>query len=239
MAALSALLVIALAAVIWQGQALWSEAQAKRASTLNVKVTPVPAPPLTPAPKPEASTAIKYADVANKDLFAKDRNPTVIIDPPPKVEEKKMPPLPVVYGVLGLPSGAKAFMSEKPGVPSRSVSAGDSIGEFKIASLDPQTVVFNWEGKEISKKIDDLIDRSAPVDAGAPAAAVQQSAAAPPPPPPRVNTPPPPAAPGAQTGASTRACVPGDTSPAGTVADGYRKTLTQTPFGNVCNWVSQ
>jgi hypothetical protein len=30
--------------------------------------------------------------------------------------------------------------------------------------------------------------------------------------------------------------VPGDTTPAGTVRDGYRKLVTQTPFGNACRW---
>jgi hypothetical protein len=239
MLALSALLVIALGAIVWQGRAFWNDAQAKRRSTVNVKVAPTPAPPLTPTPKPDAAAAIKYADVATKDLFSKDRNPTVVIEPLPKVEEKKMPPLPVVYGVLGLPSGTKALMSEKRGEPSRSVHTGDSIGEFKIASLNPQIVVFNWDGKQIMKKIDDLIDRSeaaGPAGGSAVAAQAGQAAA---PPPPRANTPPPPATPGAQTGPTQRACVPGDASPAGTVADGYRKVVNQTPFGAMCNWVAQ
>src|SRR6185312_15117735 len=115
MAVLSALLVIALGAVVWQGRTAWSDAQAKRRTTLNAKAAPIPAPPLSPAPKPGSATAINYADVANKDLFSKDRNPNVVIEPPAPVVEKKMPPLPVVYGVLGLPSGTKALMSEKPG----------------------------------------------------------------------------------------------------------------------------
>ena len=115
---------------------------------------------MTPAPKPDAAPATKYADVATKDLFSKDRNPTVVIEPPKVEAPKPMPPLPVVYGVLGLPSGTKAIMAEKAGVASRSVHAGDTIGEFKIASLDPQNVVFDWDGKQISRKIEDLIDRS-------------------------------------------------------------------------------
>jgi len=239
MAVLSALLVIALGAVVWQGRTAWSDAQAKRRTTLNAKAAPIPAPPLSPAPKPGSATAINYADVANKDLFSKDRNPNVVIEPPAPVVEKKMPPLPVVYGVLGLPSGTKALMSEKPGETSRAVRTGDSIGAFKIASLDPQTVVFDWEGKQISKKIDDLIDRSAVAAPGAAAPAAGQPAAAAAPPPPRPNAPPTAAAPGAATGPNQRACVPGDNSPAGTVAEGYRKVMNQTPFGAICSWVSQ
>jgi hypothetical protein len=210
MALLSALLVIGLGAILWQGRAMWSDAQAKRQSTLNVRTTPVPAPPLTPAPKPGGAAAINYADVATKDLFSKDRNPTVVIEPPAPVVEKKMPPLPVVYGILGLPSGTKALMSERPGEPSRSVRTGDSIGDFKIASLDPQTVVFNWEDKQISKKIDDLIDRSAATTPAAAAAPAQPAAAAPPPPP-RTNTPPPAAAPGATTDPISGPVFPGTT----------------------------
>ena len=33
-----------------------------------------------------------------------------------------------------------------------------------------------------------------------------------------------------------KTCTPGDSSPAGTVADGYRKVLVATPFGNSCHW---
>jgi hypothetical protein len=237
MMALTALLAVAFGAIVWQGHSLWNEAQAKRRATLNAKVTPIAPPPVTPAPRPNTPPAIKYADVATKDLFSKDRNPTVVIDPPAKVEEKKMPPLPIVYGVLGLPSGTKALMSEKRGEASRPVHAGDTIGEFKIASLDPQTVIFDWDGKQISKKIDDLVDRSeGAAPAGAPAA--QPSAAPAPAQPPRNNTPVA-AAPGAETRPGTRACIPGDTSAAGTVVDGYRKNSTPTPFGSICSWVKQ
>ncbi len=84
----------------------------------------------------------------------------MIIDPPKVEVPKPMPPLPVVYGVLGLPSGTKAIMAEKQGGAGKSVHEGDTVGEFKIVSLDPKNVVFDWDGKQISRKIDDLIDRS-------------------------------------------------------------------------------
>ncbi|HWF10774.1 MAG TPA: hypothetical protein VG297_20040 [Bryobacteraceae bacterium] len=237
MIALTGLLAVTLGAIVWQGHSFWSDAQAKRNATLNAKAAPITAPPVTPAPKPATPPAIKYADVATKNLFAKDRNPTVVIDPPAKVEEKKMPPLPIVYGVLGLPSGTKALMAEKRGEASHPVQAGDTIGEFKIASLDPRTVVFDWNDRQIPKKIDDLIDRSEEA-APAGASAAQPRVAATPNPPPQNNTPVA-AAPGNDTGAGTRACVPGDKSPAGTVADGYRKLSTPTPFGSMCSWVKQ
>jgi hypothetical protein len=241
--ALNILLVLALGAIVWQARNSWQQAQVKRRNNLSVKVKPLPAPPTTPAPKPDAAPATKYADVAMKDLFSKDRNPNVVIEPPKIEPPKIMPPLPVVYGVLGLPSGTKAIMAEKAGAGSRSVHAGDTIGVFKIASLDPQNVVFDWDGKQISRKIEDLIDRSnGPGAAGAQPAAVQPGAnssaaavqAAPTPPP--NNGQQVAAGPGKDTGGGIRACVPGDTSPSGTVANGYKKSSVPTPFGPICNW---
>jgi hypothetical protein len=242
--ALNTLLLLALVASVWQARSSWTQAQTKRQNNLSVKVKPIPAPPMTPAPKPDAVPATKYADVATKDLFSKDRNPTVVIDPPKIEAPKPMPPLPVVYGVLGLPSGTKAIMSEKPGVASRSVHAGDTIGEFKIAALDPQNVTFDWDGKQISRKIEDLIDRSngpgaadAQSGAGQPGR-VAVSAAPAAPTPPQNNGQPVPAGPGKDTGGGSRACVSGDTSPSGTVVNGFRKNSTPTPFGALCTWTA-
>ena len=237
--ALNILLVLALGAIAWQARARWNEARTKRRDNLSVKVKPLPMPAITPVPKPDAAPATKYAAVATADLFSKDRNPTVVIEPPKIEAPKPMPPLPVVYGVLGLPSGTKAIMAEKPGLASRSVHAGDTIGEFKIAALDPQNVTFDWDGKMISRKIEDLIDRSnGPGAAGAQSAAVQPGgnavavAAAPPQPPPANVA----AGPGVPTGGGTHACVRGDSSPSGTVVNGFRISRVQSPFGEICNW---
>ena len=42
--------------------------------------------------------------------------------------------------------------------------------------------------------------------------------------------------PGQDVGSGFRACVPGDTTPAGTVKQGYRKFTANTPFGASCRW---
>ena len=42
--------------------------------------------------------------------------------------------------------------------------------------------------------------------------------------------------PGAETGTGIKGCQPGDNSPAGAVVDGYRKLVTETPFGKSCRW---
>jgi hypothetical protein len=250
----SGLLILALAliaaagAITWRGRMEWRRAR-EQSAKLHAPVKSAPIPPVAAAPAPEMPQAVKYADIANKNLFSKDRNPNVILEPPKPAEVKKMPPLPVVYGVLGLPSGTKAIMAVKAGDPSRPVRAGDTVGEFKILALDTRNVTFDWDGQQIAKPVDQLIDRSTPT----------QSAPNPPPP----SSPPPPAGglvpinpPSQQStvnnvsnpklgkelgtpGSSVRSCVAGDSTPAGAIADGYRKQVVPGPFGlgSQCSWV--
>jgi hypothetical protein len=231
--ALNIVLVVALGAIVWQGRQQFRQARVKRQENIHAVSKPVVVSPPSPAAKPDAAQPAKYADVATKNLFSKDRNPDIIIDPPKVEPPKPMPSLPIVSAVLGLPSGTKALMAEKKGMDSRPVQSGDTIGEFKIVSLDTKSVVFDWDGKQISKKIDDLIDRSAPEINGQPAtggpavapAAVNRQAA-------------PQTGPGkAQEGKADRPCVPGDTSPNGAVADGYKLSFKDSPFGRIgCHW---
>jgi hypothetical protein len=239
----SLVLCACLGAVIWMGAAQWrqSETQRRAIATATPKLTPVPPPA---APPPAEPTAVVYADVAEKNLFSKDRNPNVVIEQKP-VEEKKMPPLPSLYGVMGMPSGAQALMSENRGDSGHPVRAGETIGEFKVLALDTQNITFGWNGKEISRKVDDLIDRSGPPAGQGPAVAAAPAA--------RANTPapapPPPAAPSVHTarhgsiqvGTSQEPaynCFGDDNSPAGTVDEGFRKTVLPSPFGSLCKWVA-
>lgn len=242
--ALNLALLAAIVAIVWEGRAQLHQARVTRRENINVAVKPVAAPPIAPAPKPDAAQPVKYADVANKDLFAKDRNPNVVIEPPKVEAPKPMPPLPLVYGVLGLPSGTKAIMAEKKGAESKPVKSGDTVGEFKIVSLDTKNVVFDWDGKQISKNMDDLIDRSEPAPGaasqGAAAAARGPAVIAAPaaPPPVKQAQAAAPTGPGkAEAGKPDRPCVPGDTSPNGTVTDGYKLSFMPSPFGRMaCHW---
>jgi hypothetical protein len=236
--ALNLILVALVGATVWEGRARWNEAQALRKSTLNVPVKPVPPPPLAPVPQPQTPPAMTYADVAKKNLFSSDRNDDIIVDPPKVEAPKQMPPLPISTGVMKMPSGVKAFMADKPGETPRAVKVNDMVGEFKIIALDEHNVTFQWNGKPIERKIEDLIDRSNH-DRGAGAQVASGPAAAPPPP---VNVPPPPPSDrlvGKALTETQKACVPGDISPAGTVQDGFRKTVTASIFGPVCRWVKQ
>ncbi|MDE3197465.1 MAG: hypothetical protein KGN84_14035 [Acidobacteriota bacterium] len=232
--ALNLLLAVAIAAVIWGAVLHIQELNREH------RLAPAPHPAAVqtaPIPRPDAPPATKYEDVAKKNLFSADRNDDIVIDAPKPEDVKPMPPLPVVFGVMSLPSGVKASMAAKSGDASRMVKNGDTVGEFKIVALDPKDVTFDWNGKQISKHIEDLIDRSSrEVASNAPAAA------APPPPPPQAAAPKKPseASLGKEIDSSSRACVAGDSSAIGAVVNGYRKDGQQTPFGTMnCRWVKQ
>jgi hypothetical protein len=244
---LNVVLLATLGVSVWEGRARWRESEKQRRRTIEAKAARIVVPQATPLPQPAAPAAVGYVDVAQKDLFSKDRNPIVIVDPPKVEKAKEMPPLPVIYGVLGLPSGVKALMSEKAGLAAKSVRAGDTVGEFTITALDPRSVTFLWEDKEITKAVEELMDRSGR-GAEQAQAGIAAAAAAPGPMIPGPVTPPAASAqPAVRAGAMggdimgngriEKKCVPGENSPAGAVVDGYRKVVLQTPFGPDCRWV--
>jgi hypothetical protein len=215
--------------------------QARVAQVRRNQIKTLEPAPAVATPKPDPFTGLPYAEVAQKTLFSKDRNPTVVIEAPPPVPIKVMPPLPLVAGVMGLPSGMLALMSEKPDMKPHGVRLNETIGAFKVIGLTPQVVSFEWDGKRIDRKVEELLARApAPAEAGngggSQAAASSQNPA---------NMA---AQPGARPveakpsavviGNAMKACTPGDSSPAGTVADGYKKVVEATPFGNACRWIA-
>jgi len=125
-----------------------------------------------------------------KNLFSKDRNSKCGHEQKP-VEEKKMPALPILYGVMGIALGRAGSDRGRKGEPGHAVRAGDTVGEFKVLALDTQNITFGWNGKEVSKKIEELIDRETPGggSAGPAAPAAVPSGPAAPPPPPANNSP--------------------------------------------------
>ena len=212
----------------------WLWAHEREDALLRASVKPAAVPGLPALSKVEPLTAAGYAPVAAKNLFSKDRNPTVIIEavtppPPPPV-----PPFPAARGVMlwdGLPP--TVVLSEKPGGPQKGYHPGDKIGEWKIVSVDNQYVVFGWNGQEFKKRLDELLDKTPVMLAQAPAEQAPKAAA--------------PAAaqslsndatsgPGADIGANLKACVAGDKSPAGTIVNGMKKVINESPFGANCRW---
>lgn len=208
------------------------EAAAIREQALLRRTTPIAPPPAVPTlPAVPPSAAASYLQVAQQFLFAKDRNPTIIYDPPPPPPPPKpMPALPLAYGMMNI-GEPTVFLSEKPGAQHRGYRVGEKIGEFKIAAIDGQEITFDWEGKLVTKKMEEILDKKARDTAPAEAAAAKPAT------PSAVTTlAPVKAGPGVELSQSSRACVPGDSNPSGTVQDGYRKTVTKTPFGDSCRW---
>lgn len=202
-----------------------------REQTLLRQIVPAVPPPALPGiPGVSPVTAANYMETVQMMLFSRDRNPTVILDPPPPPPPPpQMPPLPVAYGVMDLGSGPTAILAEKPGAEHRGYRTGEKIGEFKILAMNNREILFDWDGQPVKKTLEELAEKksSIPVNAApeapAPAAPATTAIAAP-------------KGPGTDLGNETRACVPGDTNPAGTVQDGMRKVVTKSPFGDVCRW---
>jgi hypothetical protein len=244
--ALNLLLAAGVGVVVWQARMRVQEAEQVRRAHLANPMKPVTPPPIAPAPKPDQPSAIKYEDVAKKNLFSADRNDDIVVEPPKVVAPKPMPPLPVSTGVMNMPSGVRISLAEKAGEMSRFLHTGESIGEFKIVALDSQNVTFEWDGKQLPRKIEDLMDRSnQQTAANARPAAGNAPAGGPAAPPPAgagqqlVNNHPTAANVGTVLTESARACKPDDTSPAGSVVDGFKKVTTQSIFGPVCRWIKQ
>lgn len=235
---LDCVLVILVCIAGWQLRRQVGRENAREQALWNTKVAPKPAAPLAPLPTVSPLMAMSYADVAQLNLFSKDRNPQVILDPVTPPAPPPVPPFPVARGVMlwdGVPP--TVVLSEKSGSPQKGYHPGDRIGEWKVVSVDSQFIALEWNGQEFKKRLDELMDKTPLVqEAPAPAPVAVQS-----------NTP---AAknvqslsdtgrstgPGVDVGGGSRMCTPGDNSPAGTVSEGYKKVVSSTPFGSACRW---
>src|SRR5205085_10793130 len=112
------------------GYVKWRE-PTKTTKTINIQAQP---PRTSAAPSPTV-TASSYLDIAQKMLWAKERNSQVIVDAPKTVEVKPLPPLPTVHGVMNLGDGPIAMMSEQAGSRHRAIHPGEMIGKFKLVSI--------------------------------------------------------------------------------------------------------
>jgi hypothetical protein len=227
------LVLLALAAgAVWRLRINWLAGRAEETRVLQPSIKPVPPPALESMRPGKPAVAAEYGEVANRMLFDPDRNPKVVVEVAPV---KPMPPLPVAYGLMDMGSGPLAILSEKPGAANRSYAPGDKIGSFVLTSIDGEELVFEWSGQEVRRTFQDLKPQSsAPAPASSAAAPPGRAAAA------SVQSigsaAPAEGAPGGQLTGDLKACQPTDTSPAGTVRDGYRKVINKTPFGMSCHW---
>jgi len=214
----------------------WRDAKAREESVLKQKAAPVPAPVITPIPGVPPAPPAVYADVAQKLLVSKDRNPNVFVEPPPPPPAPPvMPPLPFAYGVMDFGAGPSVMLSEKSGGQQHTYRIGDKIGPFKLLGVNRTEILFDWNGKPVQRKLSELVDKNANAAAEREAReAPKQATAAPAAPPPPVVAEA--KGPGKSMGGEAKACQPGDTTPAGTVVDGLRKVVSASPFGQVCRW---
>ncbi len=223
------LALLALAAVSgWQLRQRWQQARSREQAVIHKKLTPAPPQAEPPLEESQPLEAGAYLEVAQKMLFTRDRNPTVVIETEPP---KPMPPLPVAHGVMDLGSGPTAILSEKAGAPQRAFRAGEQVGAFLLLEVHAKELVFEWEGQQIRRKIDELVAQNVPApEPPAPAAATPAAAAT------LLAPSAQPGGPGIDVGGQARACQANDTTPAGTVSEGYRKVISDSPFGKICRW---
>jgi hypothetical protein len=225
-------LVALIGAACWQLRVHWVAARQHEKEVLGgPKLKPAAALEYLPPTGPQPVVAAQYLDVATKDLFSKDRNPNVVVDaPPPPPPPPPMPPLPIVKGLMKF-DGVTAIMSEPGKAGQKEYKPGDQIGQFKLVAINSQEIVLEWDGKEVRRNVEELFDRSIPEPAAP--TPVAQSGQAPAPPGPALTVK---AGPGTDIGAGRKACVPGDSSPPGTVVDGMKKISWDTPFAKGCAW---
>ena len=219
----------------WMLRVHWRETRARELATLSKAARRTELlPPPSPVP-PEAAVPASYLEVAQKTLFSRDRNPNVIVEvappPPPKVEEPP-PPRPFYFGQMGLGQPVAFLSGEKGG--QKGFRVGDEVGPFKLVAFNRDTITFEWNGKKLEYPLSELKPKEAVVVQQQPGPAANAAKVIPAGPvigiPENANQ-----VLGTANG-EIRSCVPGDKSPAGTVKDGYRKSVVPGPFGSMCQW---
>jgi hypothetical protein len=232
--ALNLLLLALIGLTAWQMRVQYLEKLRRQEMFLRAPAPAAPPPVVLLPPPPGQISAATYLDIATKLPFSKDRNPNVVIE---VVAPKPMPPLPRYYGLMNFGT-PRVILALASGQPQKSYAVGDVVGEFKLAGIAQSGLIFDWEGKQVPAAYSEIQDRSttppasasSSAPASAPASGVKtvsnvtsvSSADL--------------ARPGADSGAGIRNCQVGDNTPAGAVVDGYRKLVTDTPFGKSCRW---
>jgi len=242
------LALVALAGLLgWRLRLAWLAGETRERAFLSQAphIRALIAPPAPPLPAPVKPG--DYDQVAQQMLFSRDRNPNVVVQPPPPPPPPPpMPALPVYYGQMAIVGPPVALLSVAPDSEQKSYHAGEEVGKFKLVAFDANSITFEWEGKNVVRKLAEVTgkepENNAPQTAAAPAPSATYAnpvdagrtsiTAEPPKPAPATK----PAAPGNDMGGGFRACVMGDTSPAGTVADGYTKRISQSLMGQQCFW---
>jgi len=218
----------------WQLRQKILQARARENALLWMRFPPVDVPSPAPLIKVPALDATAYQDAVTMNLFSRDRNPIPIPDPPPPPPAPPpVPAFPVAHGVMlweGVPPTI-VLSSAKGSADQRGYHPGEKFGEWKIVSVDHEYLTLEWNGEEFKKRLDELMDHT-PINVAqaAPAAAAPVAAKA------VTNVSESKNGLGVDMGGDVRACAAGDDQPAGTIVDGHKKVVSQTPFSTVCRW---
>ncbi len=229
--ALNVALVVLLAAAGWRLWEMVESGKERQAAVVGQPLEPVETVTEPAVSLPPPAYIADYSPVAQQVLFFPDRNPNIEIEvaPPPP-----LPPLPLAHGVLDLGSGPTVILSTDENAPQRAYRAGDTIGEFTIVQVANDRLILDWEGGRITRSIEELKPSevaqarprrptaSKPKPSKAPSQVIGEAEKAGPS--------------DVDLGGGIKACKPGDTAEPGTVVGGYKKVVTQTPFGKVCRW---
>jgi len=173
------LALLALAGVLlWILRANWIEAKARERAVLQRKVAAkaVLAPPPLPGVKTVAPA--EYIDVAGKMLFSQDRNPTVVVEPPKPAPQPVMPALPSYHGQMAIGEPV-ILLSASPAAAQRGYHAGEQVGDFKLVRFDENLVAFEWKGKNVERKVEELRPKETATAGAQATAPTSASAAAP------------------------------------------------------------
>ncbi len=231
---LNLVLVGLIGAAGWQLRLDWKSARVREKAFRNSTVKAAQTLEHPIAELPSAKPASDYIDIAQELLFSPDRNPDVVVE---VAKPKPMPPLPKYYGAMDFGDGPTVILSGAKSERQRGYRLGDKVGEFKLVSIDQEEITFDWDGQPVTAKLSELRPKQV---ARAKTSASSDAARAPAPSKPTAVKRVAPVAQGhpapSETGTNVRACVDGDNSPNGTVADGFRKEVYKTPFSNVCRW---
>ena len=136
------LALLALAATLgWQLRVRWLDARTHERTFLSRTPAGPPVLPPPPAQLPKPVSPADYIDVAQKTLFSKDRNPNVIVDPPPPAPAPPKPAPPKEPG-LGVDMGG-GFRACVPGDPS---PAGTVLNGYrKVVAQSLMGPSCHWE----------------------------------------------------------------------------------------------
>ena len=201
-------------------------------------------------PVPGAAGAVRPADhmpIVERLLFSPDRNPIVEVEAP-VIEPVKRPELPMLVGLMDFGKGPIALMTAEGDAAAKPVSIGEKVGEYVFRAATAERITLEWQGQTFDLLHSELSNKPA---AKAKAAPVRETRAPATRRPAGAATAAADASPkqstalggryniGRQIREGSHAADPKDTSPAGTVYQGYVKRERRTPFGTQAWWEKQ